>query len=260
MRLLALILVTFCGTLHAATGQNERLSPSQVFQKFFGQCSQKEEVIRCLKIQALKVAERALHIKSFNVVEGLEIVANDRIGKSVSGLNFNEAKVENLTSDDLNSLLGDRTNRFLDTHRVEVNLPKLIEQTGRSLSEEALEGRRRRGGGKNKGGGGYGPLLAALAIKGSFLGLAYKGIAIMSGTAILIGKMALLLSAILGLKKLIAGNQEKTTFEIIKSPKYSEDHVHSTTFEDDHHDHFRRNYLDPGETHKRIYRFRIPEH
>lgn len=82
----------------------------------------------------------------------------------------------------------------------------------------------------------------------------------MSGTAILIGKMALLLSAILGLKKLISGNQEKTTFEIIKTPKYSEEHIHSTTYEDDHHDHYRRNYLDPAEMHKRVYRFHIPEH
>lgn len=82
----------------------------------------------------------------------------------------------------------------------------------------------------------------------------------MSGTAILIGKMALILSAILGLKKLVSGNQEKTTFEIIKTPKYTEEHVHSSTHEDDHHDHYRRNYIDPGEIQKRIYRFRIPEH
>lgn len=88
----------------------------------------------------------------------------------------------------------------------------------------------------------------------------FLGIAIMSGTAIIIGKMALVLTAILGLKKLVSGNQEKTTFEIIKTPKYTEEHVHTSTYEDDYHDNYRRNYLDNGEIQKRIFRFRLPPH
>lgn len=61
----------------------------------------------------------------------------------------------------------------MDTHKVEVNLPKLVDRTARSLIGT---GRGKDSGGSDKkGGSGYGPLLAALAIKGSFLGLAYKG-------------------------------------------------------------------------------------
>lgn len=63
--------------------------------------------------------------------------------------------------------------RFLNTHKIEVNIPKLIEQTGRNWSGQA----RGKGGGsdgKDKGGG-NGALLAALAIKGSFLAMAYQG-------------------------------------------------------------------------------------
>lgn len=87
-----------------------------------------------------------------------------------------------------------------------------------------------------------------------------SGIAVMSGTAILIGKMALILTAILGLKKLVSKQHEKTTFEIIKTPKYTEEHVHTSNHEDDHHDHYRRNYLDTGEVHRRVYRLRIPKY
>lgn len=65
--------------------------------------------------------------------------------------------------------------RFLDTHKVEVNLPKLVDRTARSLIGTGRGKGDSDGGDKHKGGAGYGPLLAALAIKGSFLGLAYKG-------------------------------------------------------------------------------------
>lgn len=87
-------------------------SPVRVLQKFFSQCTKKEELIKCLKIQALKVTERALDIKSFNVVDGLTIVGNNRLGRSVSGLHVNDSKLEKLSQDDLDSLLGDRASRY----------------------------------------------------------------------------------------------------------------------------------------------------
>ncbi|XP_050304679.1 heterogeneous nuclear ribonucleoprotein A2 homolog 1-like [Anthonomus grandis grandis] len=259
-----------------ALKENSSNSPSGVLQKFFQQCSDKEELIKCLKVQAVKVADRALHLRSFNVVDGLNIVGNARMGRA--GLHeLNTTKLEKLSHDELDSLIGDRATRFLDTHKVEVNISKLLkEETGRSFTEEARRGGGGgggsggggnsgggKGGGKKGGGGGgggyggYGALMAALAIKGSFLALAYKGIAIMSGTAILIGKMALILAAILGLKKLVSNNNEKTTFEIIKTPKYTEEHVHTSEHEDEHS--YRRNYLDNSEVQRRVYRFQIPE-
>ncbi|ERL86314.1 uncharacterized protein LOC109535111 [Dendroctonus ponderosae] len=256
---LIVIIICMCADLckcHSTeTGMN---NASQILQKFLSSCSHKKQFGKCLKIQALKVTERALNLKALNVMDGVKIVGNNRLGKSISQSNLNETKLEMLTHSDLDDLLGDRTSRFFNTHKIEVNIPKLIEQTGRSWSGQA----RGKGGGsdgKDKGGG-NGALLAALAIKGSFLAMAYQGIAVMSGTAIIIGKMALVLTAILGLKKLVSGNQEKTTFEIIKTPKYTEEHVHTSTYEDDYHDNYRRNYLDNGEIQKRIFRFRLPPH
>ncbi|KAJ8952331.1 hypothetical protein NQ318_017225 [Aromia moschata] len=107
---------------------------------------------------------------------------------------------------------------LLDSRHVDMPMPRLME-----------EGR------KKHRRGGNSALYWALAIKGSFLAMAYQGIAVMSGLALVMGKIALLLSAILGLKKLVSGGQETTTFEIIKQPKHSEQHTYSTSYEDETH-------------------------
>lgn len=103
---------------------------------------------------------------------------------------------------------------------------------------------------KKKGGGGGGAALYwALAIKGTFLAMAYKGIAVMSGMALIMGKMALLLSAILGLKKLVSSGQEQTTIEIIKKPK--ETHSYSSSYEEEggyHKGGYDRGDLDVSKT------------
>ncbi|KAF7266662.1 hypothetical protein GWI33_020040 [Rhynchophorus ferrugineus] len=229
----------------------EQLSylPIQIFRTSLKNCLDADDWLKCFKIQAIKIGDRALKIKSLNVIEGLEIVSDANVEES--GWVLNEKKLTNMSHDDLDDLLFDRTGRFLETHRLEVNLP-LISSVADNLILEEARGRK---GQKHQNGA----LMAALAIKGSFLAMAYQGIAVMSGTALIVGKMALLLAAILGLKKLIAGNQEKTTLEIIKTPKYAEEHHHSAAYEDDFHDH-RRNYIDgSNDVYKRIYRFQIPE-
>ncbi|XP_030768095.1 uncharacterized protein LOC115891695 [Sitophilus oryzae] len=225
--------------------------PTKMFNRLVGKCLEKQDVVRCFKIQAVKASDRALKIKSINVANGLDIVGNDRQEKYARGLNLKEEKLENLTSDDLDLLLADRTARFLESHRLNLDIPKLMDSAEKTVAEEG----RGKKGQKHQ----HAALMAALAIKGSFLALAYKGIAVMSGTALIVGKMALLLAAILGLKKIVSGNHEKTTFEIIKTPKHTEEHHHSTTYEDEYHDH-RRNYLvNAGNVQRRIYRFTIPE-
>lgn len=97
-----------------ALGRSEILlkvkDPTRVFKTFVGHCSHKEDVIKCLKIQALKVTERANQIKSLNVVDGLQIVNNERMAKSVGGFSFNESKLEKLRSEELDSLLALRAN------------------------------------------------------------------------------------------------------------------------------------------------------
>lgn len=41
-----------------------------------------------------------------------------------------------------------------------------------------------------------------------------------------------MLAALLGLKKLVRGEEEKTTFEIVKHPSFSQGHTYSSSHED----------------------------
>ncbi|CAG9860649.1 unnamed protein product [Phyllotreta striolata] len=198
-------------------------SSLRMFERILDQCSNKDEMFKCFKIQAIKVVDRAVRIKNMNIFEGVSLVTKRREGRNVeNGLNLNESKLENLNSDQLDDMLENTTDRFMKTHQLEIKVPKI-------LSDQQEEARKKKG----QGGGGNAALYWALAIKGTFLAIAYQGIAVMSGLAIIMGKMALLLTAILGLKKLVNGNKEQTTFEIIKQPKYSESHTHSTSFDEE---------------------------
>lgn len=215
----------------------------RVLRGLFEQCSTRTELIKCLKIQALKIVDRALHKRSLELFEGVNLtVTAPRKGKALeNGLNLNETKLEKLKSHEIDGLLVDTASRFLQDRKLDVNVSKLVE-----------EGRRRR---RRRG---YGALYWALAIKGAFLAMAYNGIAVMSGVALILGKLALFLSAILGLKKLASSGQEKTTFEIIKQPKHSETHSHSVSYEDDGHYHRSYDTVDPSSVHKQVYRAYIP--
>lgn len=194
-----------------------------VMKKVYHQCAAQSDMFKCLKIHALKIADRALRSKAFSLVEGVNVVREDNeFARSLSEESpLSMEKLRQLESDQLDGLLLDTTARFLDTHRIQVNVPRLIEEAR----------------GKDKGMKYMGPMMAMLAIKGSFLAMAYKAIAAMAGTALIVGKIALVLSAVLGLKKLISSGSEKTTFEIVKIPHNTQHHSYSSSYEDDGHYH-----------------------
>lgn len=62
-----------------------------------------------------------------------------------------------------------------------------------------------------------GPLLAAIVLKGAFLGIiAFKFLAILSGKALLVSKLSLLLASLIGVKKLLSSGPKKhVTYEVI---------------------------------------------
>lgn len=84
---------------------------------------------------------------------------------------------------------------------------------GLNIKNDAATGR----GKKNN----YGPLIAAAAMKiGLLKGLAFKGLALLVGKALLVSKMALLLAAIIGLKKLFS-TEKHVTYEVVAHPHHS---------------------------------------
>lgn len=90
--------------------------------------------------------------------------------------------------------------------------------------------------------------------------LALGGIAMMAGKALMTGMMALMLSAIVGLKSL-GGGQKQTTYEIVAKPMFS--HSHSASHED-HHSHGGHSGGGAGHTgyggYGRSINFDLPEH
>lgn len=78
-----------------------------------------------------------------------------------------------------------------------------------------------------------GGLLAAMAMKfGMLAALAFKGLVMLVGKALLVSKIALLLAVVLGLKKLFSQHQKHVTYEVVAQPHHSHhvehfDHGHS---------------------------------
>lgn len=68
--------------------------------------------------------------------------------------------------------------------------------------------------------------MLAIALKAAaLLPLALGAIALIAGKALLIGKIALVISAIIGLKKLLGSHQKHVTYEVVSHPHHSSSHV-----------------------------------
>lgn len=61
-----------------------------------------------------------------------------------------------------------------------------------------------------------GPIIAAVVLKGALLGLlAFKALFLLSGKALLVSKLSLLLASLIGVKKLLSGKPKHVSYEII---------------------------------------------
>lgn len=68
--------------------------------------------------------------------------------------------------------------------------------------------------------------MMAMALKAAaLLPLALGAIAMIAGKALLVGKIALVISAIIGLKKLLGSHQKHVTYEVVSHPHHSTSHV-----------------------------------
>lgn len=132
-----------------------------------------------------------------------------------------------------------RLKNYFETHslRIEVkgsDVADAVSSAGRALEDtvsnfvedETEEGR----GKKKKAAKLLGPLMAALALKLMALTpIAIGAIALIAGKALLIGKLALVLSAIIGLKKLLS-QQKHVTYEVVAHPHHTSSHTSSHDF------------------------------
>lgn len=207
-------------------------SSNDLMDSIYSDCLRKDSV-SCVKYKLFSFVDKMLGSReTFALTEGVAVV-------KTPGAPETDGAPRAITGDEtFEQLALNRVQRFLQTHTIKVDLKgadvlNAVSQTGRALEdvssnifgedEASAEARK---GGKKKGKI-LGPLLLALALKAAaLLPLMLGAIALIAGKALLVGKIALVLSAIIGLKKLLS--QEKhVTYEVVAHPHHSSSHSSS---------------------------------
>lgn len=207
-------------------------------KRVYGLCENSSDIIRCFKIQALKLVSRALKVHDITLVDGLSVIKKTGLSESRSFSDDSMPKDRDLQSlpvSKIDNLLYEKSGDLFQSHEIEVNIPKLMAYGQKEVGRLLEEGK----GKKDKKSKYLGHFMAAMALKAGILKMAYHSIAMIAGKALLIGKIALVISTIIGMKKLIAPEgHEKTTYEIVKHPHVQNSHSysssHSTEYEGGH--------------------------
>lgn len=214
--------------------RNTIQTESDLMESIYADCLRKDSM-SCVKYKLFTFVDKMLTQKdSFQVTEGVTVVkttnadTQDGAPRAING------------DETVESLIMNRVQRFLETHTLKVDLKgsdvmNAVTSTGRafedfsdSLSEDDSAVGDEARGKKKKASKLLGPLMAALAMKAAALvPLALGAIALIAGKALLVGKIALVLSAIIGLKKLFSGQGKHVTYEVVSHPHHSSSHVSS---------------------------------
>ncbi|CAK9795196.1 hypothetical protein ANTPLA_LOCUS276 [Anthophora plagiata] len=165
------------------------------YTKLFDKCASEKNAFDCLKRRALDILDSAVRDDSVYVLNEYISIGRDPIA---AARNIDRSfKNENGTELTLDQKLDNKFHEYIASRSVKLTIPG-----------DAFQGRKK----KDKG---YGALMmGALAVGAMMAQLAYGKIAFLAGTALLTAKIALVLSAIIGLKKLVS-NQGGGGHEVI---------------------------------------------
>ena len=127
-------------------------SGSKVFYRTFEQCGKVRfgDVLTCLKLRALKFADRALRSDSVQVADGINIVRTLRKAEDGSGRDLNLEPIPEVNEavlptdpeekqDKLNEMLLDRMARFLQTHSMQFDMPRLVDDISQLFDDHPVE-------------------------------------------------------------------------------------------------------------------------
>lgn len=155
----------------------------RAMKKIYSVCENSEELFKCMKVQALKLTDRALKLPTIKITDGLSLVKKEDALESRSlspAADFDNETAMKMTSAEVDDMIVDHINAFMDSHQVAVNVPRLLSSTETPRLVE--EGRKKM---KKY----MGPFIAALALKGGILTMVYHSIAIVAGKALIIGNI-----------------------------------------------------------------------
>ncbi|EDW55074.1 uncharacterized protein LOC6614083 [Drosophila sechellia] len=246
--LIALLLAAFqAWAMEAPSNFNQNSTESgllRTVRHIYGQCADSEDVFWCCKIQGVRLLGRALKVPQLGIVDGVSLVRRESFSQdtrngrsSLLESQLSNRDLEHMSGKSLDALLLERFLNFVHSHQLQVNLPRLLrfgERNGQDWLQHVIgyfmpasetEGRKKKDDKKY-----LGPFIAAVLLKTAILKMAYHSIAIVAGKALIVGKIALIISAIIGLKKLVGHDGgEKTTYEIVKHPQVQQSHTYSSS-------------------------------
>lgn len=207
-------------------------SDNDLMDSIYSDCLRKDSV-SCVKYKLFSFVDKMIGARdTFALTEGVTVV-------KVPGAEQEGAPRAINADDSIESLILSRVQSFLTSHTIKVELKgadvvNAVSSTGRALEDvsENIFGDDEQGearGKKKKAAKILGPLIGLIALKAAaLLPLLLGAIALIAGKALLIGKLALVLSAIIGLKKLLSGGQEKhVTYEVVAHPHHTSSHTSS---------------------------------
>ncbi|CAH0721081.1 unnamed protein product, partial [Brenthis ino] len=244
-------IIVLCFSVALASASADTFGAGKkLLRRLYDDCHKSQDILKCFKIQAAKIIDRAARMEKLPIFDGFSLARTGEHGRAFPS-SIPEVDLNSLSSDEVDKLLNIATSKLMQNHRIIISPTSVGVDVGRSLDEA-------RGKLKKM----IGPIMAAIALKGGFLAMAFQAIALIAGKALLIGKIALLLSAIIGLKKLVAGGEahEKTTYEIVKHPQVSQSHTYSSSHYGNDFDttgpggHYRRSVEEEAAAQDRAYR------
>ncbi|KYQ59795.1 hypothetical protein ALC60_01180 [Trachymyrmex zeteki] len=191
----------------------------------YASCSGESSIAVCLKMKALRYVDRAARSADIEIIDGFKIVQTEDAKNSRADNARSLNDIESMTlpveteakEAAIDQAIVDRAAKFLSTHTVELSLP---EDVSRSFDEAR--------GKKKKIVKSLLPILLLLKLKAAALiPIALGALALIAFKALIIGKIALIISLIIGLQKLLAYKSQ--SYEVVAHPV---DYGH-----DVHHDH-----------------------
>ncbi|KAB0794507.1 hypothetical protein PPYR_11346 [Photinus pyralis] len=217
MKSVALVFLFVLGALaDDVKNEFEQGAMRDAFQ-FVDKCGNKEISV-CLKERALQYLDKLPN--RLEIGAGLSIEqAEGAVDRSGRVYNDRELPEDPRAREEaIDTMLYDKFLNFLSSHTVEFKVPdSAITEFKRSLEE----GRKKKGKKGNMMG-----LLMLFKMKAAMLAaLAMKGLAVIAFKALVIAKIALTITLIIGLKKLAEAKHHSSTYEVVAH--------------DDHHGHFR---------------------
>ncbi|XP_059050592.1 uncharacterized protein LOC131845539 [Achroia grisella] len=191
-----LLFSVLCTMVHSGTSREDL--GMRYITRLYEDCVHSDGVVPCLKKKAILFFDRAARLEAIPVIDGVDIVKSsetETVSISENDIDSNLPRNLNDKNEALTDMLWDRIASFANSRTIQLSLPKI---TGQDLNKGVEEGR-----GKMKKMMGMMMMGASMKLA-AMVPLAIAGLFALAGKALIVSKIALLLSGIIALKKLMA--------------------------------------------------------